>query len=232
MIYYHITDKEHGEKIQNDGYLIPKRGHNTRITGDFECVYFCDRDDIAVWELLLGKDYLLACEIGGGLIDRCYDGYREYMGEYRKKVYPSSIKPVSKTLVTKEERLTANERIGTGYLWFLNHICLSWAEYYHGLRDKGDILAKETWLWLEVVGRIDYASIPEKSMKKVMEEMDDSCCYAFTDRYDRTKYRLWEQLSQYPEDKYAKIRKKICNLVNEKLGTINKTDTGGWLKPR
>lgn len=229
---YHVTDSESAKNIQKSGILQKGNGPNVQAVGDNPGVYFCKREEVPFWQLLLGKEIVLECQVEEPDSDfqrREYEKYGEFYIPY--EIWPLTITDVTAT-ITKEEKQRANEILCCSCLWQINVICVTWAEFYHGIRKSGDITAKnlalETKTILELLTRLDFASVPANKLTAEMQKMIDSCCYAFTDKYNNTGLRLWEQLICYKTDEWTDIRTKFHHFIRDNLRTIYNTNTGGW----
>lgn len=227
---YHITDKEHAAAIRKAGYLKAGRGENVARTDDMAGVYICDWQSVPYWQLILGKDTVLQLKIDTEkqkLITRTYSCYQEYVSGNDLPFL--EIIDVSSN-INHRNRIKANTALCKAYLWMLNDICLSWARYYHQETSiSGELLAEETDTLFTILNRLDYEHVKDAVLREEMEDMIESCCYAFTDQYWKTDKRLWEQLTEYGEDAWMDIRKKLRTFVEENLSSISDTDTGGWM---
>ena len=229
MTVYHVTDAVSAKSIQKDGCLKAGRGKNVLAVGDDPGVYVCSRKDVPYWQLILGKDTILKLETGdlAPALKWDYNGYGEL--KYAEDVSFYKLEDVSRE-ISEEEKKLANRSLCQSYLWMLNHICLSWARYFHQeIGCPEERLGRETATVLSILERLDYQSADPAALKWEMERMKESGCYAFTDVYGSTERRLWEQLSEWPKDTWWGIRKKMKEFIGISLPGICYADTGGWM---
>lgn len=230
-VYYHVTAKDAAERILASRRILAKGGIHVARTNDQEGAYFCDWDSVPYWQLLLGRDTVLAVQVPDSVpMDRWpYQGYREWVS-YGTVAFHAA-RDVSPH-ISRQAYVSANHALCLSYLWMWNRICLGWARYYHGECGRPEGLADETRTGLDIMGRLRYRDVAEGCLESEMAKIADSCCYAFTDRYKNTDLRMWEQLARYPKDGYAGLRETFCARIQELPVSVNKYPTGGWMPER
>lgn len=228
VILYHVTDLCHKAEILKGNCLRPFLGENSLPCEDKPAVYLCAREDVPMWMRILGKETVLKIGVPQSteLTETEYSGYREYWCEHA--IYPIDICDVTDTITAKELE-HANERICCEYLWALNRLCLQWIQY----KEKDVVLpysylANATGTFLKVMNRQDYGNVPRACLEREMAEMEDSCCYAFTDCYGNTGKRLWERLAEYPDDGDGNLERTLNTFVRKNLMDIAYWNTGGY----
>lgn len=224
---YHVTDKHAATKILQSHCLQPKQGHRTQMTGDVPGVYLCQRKDIAIWQLLLGKTTTLQIpltdipdtyEIGK------YDGYKEYV--VKQPIQSKRIKDVSKR-IHKKELDQANQTLCCSQLWQISHICHAYAEHYTKPYSIPH-LTEWTKAVLFSLKRLNYRKANPTQLKATIDNMREEYAFAFTDTYCNTENRLREQLICYPKDETTEIRQELHAFIKNNLKTVYHEDTGGY----
>lgn len=227
MTAYHITDQRHARQIMEQNCLVPSIGENSRFYETRPLVYLCAREFVANWMCILNKDTVLEVQLEDGVLSEyAYTGYSEYYAD--QPLYPEEIRDVSKD-ITETERIEANTAVCSSYLWQLNRLCVGYGTYYDLGSGTLEDLIDDTRFFLYLVGHLDYKAVPKQQLLETMEEMEDSCCYAFTDVYHMSGKRMWEQLIHYPEDESAPLRRQLYDFVAEHVPQIAYYQTGGWM---
>lgn len=224
---YHVTDQQHAAKILQSHMLKPMRGTQTQMVNDAACVYLCQRKDIAIWQLILGKPIVLQIpitDIPQNYGKSQYDGYTEYL--IKHPIHSKKIKDVSKTIY-KQEIDHANIKLCCSYLWSISQLCTTYANKYTK-QVAYPYLIPWTKATLSVLSHMDYSKVELNLLKAEINKMREACAFAFTDIYCNTKKRLWEQLIEYPTDDSTQIRQALYEFIEKNLKAVGYENTGGY----
>lgn len=225
---YHVTDLNHANQILKEHCIKANIGDQSKQVNDPPAVYLCSRENIPIWQLILGKDTVLQIpieDISKTITKSNYTEYSEFICE--ENIHSEHI-TILTDHITEREKVQANEQLCCSYLWMISRLCWFYARLYHEQREY-PYLEDETRTILTILSHFDYSKVPEKDLKQEIEKMREECIYSFTDTFCNTSNRLWEQLILYPTDSYSQIRRELYDFIHENLKPILFENTGGYI---
>lgn len=239
---YHITIKENIDKIMSDG-LIPMIGENSRLALEEEpMIYLCDEESMPYWLCFLGiyEDSVIKVDVDDTEICRISDdtgstNVRRVLKEYRVKtrIPPSRLHKV-KNPVTQEKYRDVMKELCFNAIRSISYVCLECAQYYTGTDlsdtddDETNYMLGELQTQAAILDRLDFTVVSLSEMKDYLREYGEFGEYTYDDWYCRSKYKLHQMLTRYPEDSLAPARKALRRVINRKLKGTLTMNTGGW----
>ena len=239
--YYHLTQPEFITAIQREG-LKPMLGKRSKSIGDKEeRLCLCSESSIDAWSIMLGTNTVIKVAVPdedkmelvdqGNVSDEYnYDGV--IPPEYIVDIF--TVKP--KKIILDQLRYD--------YIWGLSEFCTYCARYYTKLEYKK---ADEEYLnelkediqvtgelLIPVIPRLCYPEMPKKERKEILKSIGNQGAYTFCDDYyvkveaGKPIKRLYQMLTEYPEDDLTEIRTTINKLIKDNFKYCLRVNTGGF----
>lgn len=234
--FYHLTKREKLKDILSKG-LVPCVGENSRAVSEEESfIYLCKKKDIPFWKILVDSDVLLRVDMDG-ISDfnekeskYPYILYDEYL--YNKVITPDRIKECSMECKTEN----AMKALCLNFLYSISYISTTCARYYGDIQEYDEESRQrlfESLKWqldnFSVISkRLDYSILSKDIIKKKIKEMGEACMFVFTDTYNQTDKRLYEQMILFPEDELMGKRREVYDFLIENLDGCLTVNTGGF----
>ena len=120
------------------------------------------------------------------------------------------------------------------YIYSINRILVSLAKYYNRsskfLSDAWDkqVLKSDIGSVLRVLNRLNYSYCTSEEISDFLVELGEDGENTFVDTYNYTKTRLWEMLTQYPDDELKGEREELFNYIKRTFKDCLYVNTGGW----
>lgn len=228
--YYHLTQPEFVTTIQKEG-LKPMLGERSKSIGDKEeRLCLCSESSIDAWSIMLGTNTVIKIAVPdedkmelvdqGNVSDEYnYDGV--IPPEYIVDIF--SMKP--KKVVLNKLRYS--------YIWGLSEFCTYCARYYTELDSEN---ADEEYLdaLKEAIQVLCYPEMPKEARKEILKSIGNQGAYTFCDDYyvkveaGKPIKRLYQMLTEYPEDDLTEIRTTINKLIKDNFKYCLRVNTGGF----
>jgi hypothetical protein len=237
MVLYHLTNKKNVESILTNG-IRPDIGENSRICGEEkQMVYLCQRKDILYWAIHLGISEIFRVNITPSEFDdirkyRTWGGpVSEYLTPFEIPTenieYLSTVRDMAGPAYKEAMRSVCGE-----YLYVMSRICQDYAVHYQlketGQQVSSDRLLSITRGTVAIVERLDYSVLDMKEIIAILKDISNSGNNTYDDFYKDTDRRLYQMLMLYPSDETEPWRKKLYDVMTQKLQGTFHVDTGMW----
>lgn len=233
-LLYHLISKKDIPGVLRDG-LSPRRGCNTSaINDDRDAVFLCDKQDIEYWQVLLsGKTDVLAVDISGipkeNIEKLDYSFYAEHIVSC--PIPPERISYARPLDKASSEYNAAMISLCESYLIGMSYFALECARYYgEEVRSEQRFeYMLQDGLSLEVaLPRLDYGIEPQERWEGFVREYGADGEYTFCDFHNNTQVKLYQKLTEYPDDGSAPYRAFVRDYIENAFPWAKDLDTGGW----
>lgn len=239
--YYHLTQPEFVTTIQKEG-LKPMLGERSKSIGDKEeRLCLCSESSIDAWAIMLGTNTVIKVAVQNEdkmkLVDQgnvsdeyTYDGI--ISPEYIVDIF--TVNP-SKIILNK---------LRYSYICGLSEFCTYCARYYTELECENtdeeylDALKEAIQvtgeLLIPVIPKLCYPDMPKEERKEILKSIGNQGAYTFCDDYyvkveeGKPIKRLYQMLTEYPEDDLTEIRTMINRLIKDNFKYCLRVNTGGF----
>lgn len=239
--YYHLTQPEFITAIQKEG-LKPMLGKRSKSIGDKEeRLCLCSESSIDAWSIMLGTNTVIKVAVPdedkmklvdqGNVSDEYnYDGI--IPPEYIVDIFTAN---PSKIILNK---------LRYNYMWGLSEFCTYCARYYTELDSENtdeeyldalkDAIQVTGELLIPVIPKLCYPEMPKEERKEILKSIGNQGAYTFCDDYyvkveaGKPIKRLYQMLTEYPEDDLTEIRTTINKLIKDNFKYCLRVNTGGF----
>lgn len=232
---YHVTTADHLPDILKQG-LRPQVGPNSALCGtSFGFVYLCDYHSIPYWAIMLKRPVVLRVRVKQDTPDMhdCnYYGYREFA---TGRPIPKECLSVYKTNLSKPLLQRTMRKLCLRYLDTVSNLCVKFLHYYHFETQfpyNLTCLTDYARTILHVLRNLDYHCLSDQEMTSHIIAYAESGEYAFTDQYLNTNLKLYEAISNIPDqDESTDIRQQLTQWMKTNWKSALFLSTGGWTSP-
>lgn len=239
--YYHLTQPEFVGTIREEG-LKPMLGERAKSIGDKkEKLCLCSKSSIDAWAIMLETNTVIKVTVPNEdkmkLVDltKISDEYN-----YEGMVPPEYIVDI----FTVRPKKTILDQLRYDYIWGLSEFCTDCARYYTELENSNpdeeylkelkEAIQITGELLLPVIPRLSYQDMSREERKAILKSIGNQGAYTFCDDYyvdieeGKPIKRLYQMLTEYPDDELTELRRTINKLIKENFKYCLRVNTGGF----
>lgn len=225
MILYHVTTSDKIDSILEHG-LTPQIGPNSEFAHeDTPAVYLCDRESIAEWAIMLGKDRVLRVfDVNPHDLDMVtYSCGTEFV--YYGSIDPSNIVEYKEAIPFEEGMKRLAKKTFEDLSFLTARITRSYDTGYVDPETLNDCC----YGVLNGCAHVNFKCVSNPTQRKWLRDYADEGEYAFTDVYQNTTTRLWEQLILWDDPVTQEWRQRLHDFIQQNFRHLLYLDTGGYL---